>query len=184
MAYEKYIKRGGKVYGPYSYKSVKKDGKVITEYLGKSEKKFKRSNKKFTGKLIFIGIISLLIIAAFFLLNVNLTGNVALSVDDFYISGETLSGDLRMTLEPGEFIPSSTKVLVNNAGEEYEFILEDLIDQKSSDGEFYISDRDISGFGEGYGYSDGDYASVSFVLNILESKKPPLEIRVNPLWVS
>ena len=34
MVYKKYIKRGGKVYGPYLYKSIKKDGKVITEYLG------------------------------------------------------------------------------------------------------------------------------------------------------
>jgi len=38
-AYKKYIKRGGKIYGPYSYKSIKKEGKVITEYLGKAEKK-------------------------------------------------------------------------------------------------------------------------------------------------
>ena len=34
MVYKKYIKRGGKIYGPYLYKSIKKGGKVITEYLG------------------------------------------------------------------------------------------------------------------------------------------------------
>ncbi|MFH1918001.1 MAG: hypothetical protein ABIJ14_02780 [Nanoarchaeota archaeon] len=41
MAYKRYIKKGGKVYGPYIYHSHKKDGKVISRYLGKHEEKKK-----------------------------------------------------------------------------------------------------------------------------------------------
>ncbi|MCK5043993.1 hypothetical protein KAR52_03270, partial [Candidatus Pacearchaeota archaeon] len=66
MVYKKYIKRGGKIYGPYNYHSRKVNGKVITEYLGKSEEKNK--NKLF---LIFfvIGLISLF--SLIFILNYN-----------------------------------------------------------------------------------------------------------------
>ena len=37
MAYKRYIKRGGKVYGPYIYKSRKENGKVISEYVGRGK---------------------------------------------------------------------------------------------------------------------------------------------------
>ena len=33
MVYKKYIKRGGKLFGPYYYRSIKKGGKVITQYV-------------------------------------------------------------------------------------------------------------------------------------------------------
>ncbi len=38
MAYKRYIKRGGKLYGPYVYHSRKQDGSVISEYRGKHHK--------------------------------------------------------------------------------------------------------------------------------------------------
>ncbi|HTY44239.1 MAG TPA: hypothetical protein VMC80_03275, partial [Patescibacteria group bacterium] len=41
MAYKKYIKRGGKTYGPYVYHSKKINGRVTSQYLGKYEKKNK-----------------------------------------------------------------------------------------------------------------------------------------------
>ena len=47
MVYKRYIKRGGKVYGPYIYHSRKENGKVISEYLGKAEtKKIKYKKRK------------------------------------------------------------------------------------------------------------------------------------------
>ena len=41
MVFKKYIKRGGKVYGPYLYENKRVDGKVVTTYvgLGKEERK-------------------------------------------------------------------------------------------------------------------------------------------------
>lgn len=38
VAYKRYIKRNGKVYGPYIYKSIRdKKGDVKSEYAGKAE---------------------------------------------------------------------------------------------------------------------------------------------------
>ncbi|MBT7281878.1 hypothetical protein HN832_00525, partial [archaeon] len=34
MVYKKFVKRGGKVYGPYIYSSKRVGGKVVSEYLG------------------------------------------------------------------------------------------------------------------------------------------------------
>ena len=35
MAYERYIKKNGKIYGPYVQHNKKVHGKVVTEYPGK-----------------------------------------------------------------------------------------------------------------------------------------------------
>jgi len=64
MAYKKYIKRKGKVYGPYLYHSRKIKGKVITEYRGKYKPKKKKNNKT----LIFL-ILGLLALSLVFVLN-------------------------------------------------------------------------------------------------------------------
>ena len=48
MVYKKYIKRGGKIYGPYKYHSRKINGRVITEYHGKY------NEGKTSNKLIFL----------------------------------------------------------------------------------------------------------------------------------
>ncbi|MBA7666721.1 hypothetical protein ES703_74802 [subsurface metagenome] len=63
MVYKKYIKRGGKSYGPYKYHSRKINGKVITEYLGKADEKSKKNKT-----LIFL-IIGFILLFSFFVLN-------------------------------------------------------------------------------------------------------------------
>ena len=40
MAYKKYIKRGGKLYGPYLYESKRVNGKVVSEYHGSKKEVF------------------------------------------------------------------------------------------------------------------------------------------------
>lgn len=40
MVYEKYIKRNGKMYGPYLYESKRVKGEVVTFYYGKKKKSF------------------------------------------------------------------------------------------------------------------------------------------------
>jgi len=71
MVYKKYIKRGGKLYGPYKYHSRKVNGKVITEYLGKADKKSK-SKKKKRLILLTIGLITIFFI---FILSYNIGSN-------------------------------------------------------------------------------------------------------------
>lgn len=62
MVYKKYIKRGGKIYGPYKYHSRKINGKVITEYRGKAVKK-----KKINTLFLILGFI--LVFSLIFVLN-------------------------------------------------------------------------------------------------------------------
>ena len=51
MAYKRYIKKNGKVYGPYIYHSRKENGKVISEYQGKGRSSVKDKLPKFTRSL-------------------------------------------------------------------------------------------------------------------------------------
>ncbi len=68
MVYKKYIKRNGKLYGPYVYHSRRVNGKVISEYRGVK----KIDNKKFI--FLAIGILALFIL--FFLsFRGKITGN-------------------------------------------------------------------------------------------------------------
>jgi len=64
MVYKKYIKRGGKTYGPYAYHSKKIGGKVTTEYLGKHEESKSRKNNSYMlerfAVFLMIGIIFVL----------------------------------------------------------------------------------------------------------------------------
>ena len=41
MVHQKYIKRGGKVYGPYYYSNSRKDGQIVTKYIGKGSSELK-----------------------------------------------------------------------------------------------------------------------------------------------
>jgi len=119
-------------------------------------------------KICFFSLFFLMIIFLFFLFNSGLTGKTTLSIEDSYSSGESISDSLRLILQPGEFIPADTKVIINNE----EFILRNLIKEASKQGEFYISDADISGFGEGYGSENPE---VFFTMNILSEEKEIIE---------
>src|SRR3989338_6701833 len=174
MVYKKYIKRGSKLFGPYYYKSIKKDGKVITQYVKTPDdfpKKTFPVSKKIRKNLLIFPILFLILIASLFILKPVLTGKVILSVDNSYVSGEVLFGELKLNLEPKEFIPADTKLIIN----EKEFILKNLIQENPKQGEFYISGTDISGFGDGYGNKEEDL-DVPFVLDILSEKKQDKEI--------
>src|SRR3990167_5155872 len=64
MAYKKYIKRDGKIFGPYVYHSRKINGRVISEYRGKH-----KENSLDYFILISIPILLLFSIGLIFLLN-------------------------------------------------------------------------------------------------------------------
>ena len=138
MVYKKYIKRGNKLFGPYYYRSIKKDGKVITQYVKNPndfpQKKFSIGSKRIRKNLLILPILFLILIAGFFILKPVLTGKVIMSVENAGVSGETLSGNLALNLEPNEFIPAETKVLVG----ENEFLLKDLLKETPKQGDFYI----------------------------------------------
>jgi len=150
MAYKKYIKRGGKIYGPYIYHSRRVDGKVISEYRGTGR------SKKFTKNLlsIFAGIFLLVILLAAFYVTVNrpsLTGQALLDLDAVYSEGQPLQGKIKIFLHDGELIPNSSKLTFESVGSVYEYSLSDLVSEESVEGQYFIENSLISGSGFGYG---------------------------------
>ncbi|HDL02215.1 MAG TPA: hypothetical protein ENH20_00090, partial [Candidatus Pacearchaeota archaeon] len=173
MAYKRYIKRNGKIYGPYYQHSVKKDGKVVSKYIKKSGVTEDENNKKLKKKIIIFIVLGLLgILMALAFLNFNLTGNVSLEIEDNYISGEPIQGNVKLNLAYGEFIPTNSKVIINNSGDVNEYLLSEFISASLiSDGDFYAEDREISGAGEGYGAvgKKDIYPEVEFTLKISDT---------------
>ena len=88
MAYKKYIKRNGKLYGPYIYHSRRVNGKVVSEYQGTAKK---IDYKKFV--FIFLGIVLVLGLGYGTISNrTKLTGNL---VD---LDGQTIPGITNLTV--------------------------------------------------------------------------------------
>ncbi len=169
MAYKKYIKRGGKVYGPYIYHSRRIDGKVISEYRGPEKLSYKKIFLAVFGVIFLAVLISILIFS-----EKEITGEAVLDLDADYQQGRPLEGKLRLSLQEGEFIPASSKLVFENNGNIFEYNLKDLVSEESNEGSFYIKDTSISGSGEGYGISGGREISptVYFSLSILSEEKP------------
>jgi len=57
--------------------------------------------------------------------NFAFTGKVTFLTENSYSAGEKLQGNIKMVLEQNELIPASTKVIVDNAGKNYEEISAD-----------------------------------------------------------
>jgi len=167
MAYKKYIQKNGKLYGPYIYHSKRVDGKVISEYYG--SKGIEWGNYK---KILFIfaGIFLMAALIYFFAFSNHnkITGGVVLGVDTSYEAGKSLEGVLKFSLKEGELIPESSKVVIENSGKTYEFILKNVLDETSLEGNYYAYGKEIQGEGLGYGI-EGEkviYPDVEFVLQV------------------
>ena len=169
MVYKRYIKRGKKIYGPYDYYSEKKDGKVISVYLGKSEHIEKKKPKNFLP--VFAIILGVLVLLGVFFINPSLTGKAVLDLQKTYSVGDKIDGSVKIILKQGEMIPSDTKVFINNGGEYSEYLLNDLLDINSTEGNFYVEGKNISGSGLGYGFAGEKkiYPEFSFLMKITKS---------------
>src|SRR3989339_892021 len=169
MVYKRYIKRKvngeWKTFGPYYYESYRdSNGINRTRYILEPTKV---SKLRTVTEKIYRGSRKLFVVLSFFLLsNIDLTGKAVMSIDQDYSIGEQITGDLKLLLESNEFIPGSTKVVINNAGEEFIFLLSDLVKENLSEGEFYLVGTNVSGFGLGYGISEIEYPKVAFVLDV------------------
>ena len=172
MAYKKYIKRNGKLYGPYIYSSKRVDGKVVSEYRGTETKSY----RKFLW--IFLGIF--LIAGIFYIIfhNGEIGGKVVLGIDATFQEGKPLEGNLNLVLKEGELIPASSKIVFENLGQRYEFFLRDLIEETPVEGNFYVEGTSISGSGEGYGIEGESiiYPGVEFTLLLYKDSSSDKEI--------
>ena len=62
MVHKKYIKRNGKVFGPYLYENYRENGKVKTRYIGKGDDFGERGSSKRMNSLVVLGIVALIFI--------------------------------------------------------------------------------------------------------------------------
>ncbi|MCK5624341.1 hypothetical protein KAI04_00685 [Candidatus Pacearchaeota archaeon] len=170
MAYKKYIKRGGKVYGPYIYHSKRIGGKVVSEYHGTHSKKI--DFKKFLWIGLGVLILAVLIFGVSFL-EKRISGQATFDVTIDYKEGEAIDGVLKLLLKEGELIPTSSKLVLENNGEKYEYPLSEVIFDEIIEGDFYVEGKTISGTGEGYGISGDKEISptVYFTLEIYSGQE-------------
>lgn len=171
MAYKKYIKRNGKIYGPYIYHSKRVDGKVVTEYKGSKKIDFDKARKV----LPFLGIVLVAIVlffAIYVLFNPNsdktgLTGFSVLDLNAKYNPGENLRGSLDLVVGEGELIPASSRIVFTSENKSYEYSLQDLLTKEELvQGNFYVQGTNLSGEGIGYGLrgQKNIFPDISFVL--------------------
>ena len=181
MVHEKYKYINGKRYGPYLYENRRIGDKVFTTYLGKhSEKSVGEKVYLPTGKsfiyfffmLVILGLIGFVLYSG-----VSPTGKVSLDIGSSYKPGEILDGQLKLNLQEGELIPSSSKLILENNGKNFEFNLKDLVSDETVVGNFYVQEASISGSGEGYGISGEKevFPIVYFTLSILSQDISPGE---------
>ncbi len=160
MVYKKYIKKDGKLYGPYTYHSKRVGNKVMSEYCGINKPNY----KKFV--FLSLGVLVLIFLAFFFFGIGKLTGNAILTSQDE-------ENKISLSLKPGELIPSSSIVIFEDKNQKkYEYNLSDLTAELPVQGNYYVDGKSISGNGEGYG-TEGNkkiFPEVYFELTLKSSQ--------------
>lgn len=176
MAYKKYIQKNGKLYGPYIYESKRVDGKVVSEYHGSEGANKSKKYKK--TLLIFAGVLLLGVLIYFLAFSNNkISGGVVLGMDASYEKGKPLAGVLKFSLTEGELIPESSKIVFENSANTYEFPLNEVFDESPSEGDYYVSGKQIQGSGAGYGI-EGEritYPDIEFVLQFYTESTEPIQ---------
>ena len=100
------------------------------------------------------------------------SGKVVSDLNVNYEEGQNLKGTLKISLKKGELIPASSKIIVENAGQTYEYILNEIAQGSLVSGNFYADSVSLSGSGEGYG-AEGEkniYPPVAFEMKIYSFK--------------
>ena len=176
MVYKKYIKRNGRLYGPYIYHSKRVDGKVVSEYRGTRDFS---EYKKFVW--IFLGIILLLgLVYGFSTFNKGISGMAVFDIDAKYFEGESLDGLLAFSLQEGELLPASTKVVFENFGQVYRFDLSEIVSEDLVKGDYYVKGKSFQEEGWGYGVEGvkNIYPEVSFTLDVYSTQTGPISQEV------
>ncbi|MDO8508517.1 MAG: LamG-like jellyroll fold domain-containing protein [Nanoarchaeota archaeon] len=166
MAHYKYIKKKGKLYGPYLYENKRVNGKVVTSYLGSVDGN--SNNKKYLLKsfLFIIGIMAVILLLFLTLNNQNLTGRVSFDIKADYLEGENLGGEVELILNEGELIPTDSQIIASLGGQSEVILLADIINENVYSGDYFVESYNLSGSGEGYGIEGNGilYPEVSFEL--------------------
>ncbi len=178
MAYKKYIKKNGKVYGPYIYHSKRINGKVVSEYKGIEETK---ENKK----ILPIILISIFVVAAlgfFIISNQGISGNAILKFQGNLINGTLSSGKMNIILNQGELLPANSQILIETNSSDYTYNLTSLLaNENTTTGNFYLQNSTVSGSGTGYGIMGEKvtYPLVNFELQSIENLPTGIQNQTN-----
>lgn len=170
MVYKKYIKKDGRLYGPYIYESKRVDGKVVSEYHGS---KRNVNLKKFIWIFASVVFIAILVYILSIIDFSGLTGLAILNTNVNYTEEQPIQGNVNILLKQGELLPANSKLILENSGKSYEYDLNEIVSNKPVSGDFYIKGISLSGSGKGYGI-EGEkriYSDVSFILEIYPSSE-------------
>ncbi|MBU0906893.1 MAG: hypothetical protein KKE05_01915, partial [Nanoarchaeota archaeon] len=183
MVTKRYIKRGGKVFGPYYYESYRDNsGRVKKRYIPD----YKPENKKSTFAIIGIslGIVAVLVMVFLFIsqeaMHHSITGRAIYSGKEIYKPGEPISGKIRLVLDAGESIPSDTQFSITLGDIKEEFILSDFVDLEPVYGTIYAKGSDLSGEGMVFGIPGKEYQQVDFEIEIYKEQNIEEETTEQP----
>ncbi len=174
MVYKKYIKRNGKLYGPYVYHSKRVDGKVVSEYIGPKSS----FNKNYFFGAAAVLFLVLVLASGIYFFNESrksFSGQAVINLEGNYVYQESFDGDVKINLKEGELIPAQSEVVLENGGESYYYNLSDFVEDETVSGSFYIQGKSLSGEGEGYGLEGEKEITpqVYFKLRIVEDEIVP-----------
>ncbi len=171
MTHKKYIKIGGKTYGPYYYESYREDGKVKKRYVRDfhEDSVTKKTGFFYKSLIVFLGVFlvfTLLFLGGFF--SNSLTGRAIIQIqEDLNSESQFLEGNLALSVFGGELLPSDSIIRLNLGSQSADRSLSELI-QNQTRGDYYLEGFNISGSGDGYGFLGESISSsdISFELEV------------------
>lgn len=126
--------------------------------------------KKYFTKWVFFFFLVVILLVAGILYNSQkqISGVFILGLDTDYAPNETLRGDLSFSMREGELLPADSRIIINLSGEVHDYPISEIISENKLTGDYYIENKDLTGFGEGYGISGKKeiYPNVDFVMKI------------------
>ena len=148
MVYKRYIKVGGKKYGPYIYGSKREKGKIVSEYVGKTESVDEISSVKSSVKSPsfsnFYLVVLLFLVVVLAVLFLRPTGKATLDVQGTYSYNAPLSGVVSMAIQNGDSLQKDSSVVLSlsnngNIVAEQALTLEQFINGQVAPVEIYNS---------------------------------------------
>jgi hypothetical protein len=127
--------------------------------------------KESYNSLAMVVILILLFLALIVIVNYTSpgkTGYATLGIETNYVPNESLKGNILLSLNPGELIPSNSIVSIKMKNTAYNYTLSQLINEEALNGNFYIEGASLTGEGSGYGKAGEkrSYPEVSFTMKI------------------
>ncbi len=151
MVYRKYVTHKEKKYGPYYYDNKRVGKRVVSKYIGDSYLSvIKYNHPRLSSYLLAFFIAFILLFLIVFFLETS-TGRATLDITSEIREGNRLSGTLTLGLEPDEFLPADTQVVVSLGDVEKTFALSELVFNVPVSGTYYASGTALTGTGRGYG---------------------------------